>query len=168
LARLYANSDFFLHPNPHEPFGIAPMESMASGTVLVAPNSGGLTAYANSSNALLTNPTGYDFASAIQDLIRHPEKRRALVRAARSTMNGFSMERATDRYLDLYDQMYCILKGEMPISAAHPVFVSQPPSPIRLKTLRWIANSTARVYSILSRDGGRVQISRNSGPVSQS
>ncbi len=31
LADLYANVDVFLHPNPREPFGIAPLEAMASG-----------------------------------------------------------------------------------------------------------------------------------------
>jgi glycosyltransferase involved in cell wall biosynthesis len=29
LAGLYANADIFVHPNPREPFGIAPLEAMA-------------------------------------------------------------------------------------------------------------------------------------------
>jgi alpha-1,6-mannosyltransferase len=51
LADLYANCDAFIHPNPSEPFGIAPLEAMASGLPLIAPNSGGLTTYANTENA---------------------------------------------------------------------------------------------------------------------
>src|SRR5262249_13228594 len=35
LAMLYANADIFVHPNPHEPFGIAPLEAMASGLPLL-------------------------------------------------------------------------------------------------------------------------------------
>ena len=31
LADYYANADVFVHPNPKEPFGIAPLEAMASG-----------------------------------------------------------------------------------------------------------------------------------------
>ncbi len=31
LAEVYASCDLFVHPNPREPFGIAPLEAMASG-----------------------------------------------------------------------------------------------------------------------------------------
>jgi glycosyltransferase involved in cell wall biosynthesis len=31
LRRYYASADVFVHPNPCEPFGIAPLEAMASG-----------------------------------------------------------------------------------------------------------------------------------------
>ncbi len=48
LADLYANADIFIHPNPREPFGIAPLEAMSSGTPVVVPNSGGVLSYANS------------------------------------------------------------------------------------------------------------------------
>jgi len=41
LANLFANADIFVHPNPREPFGIAPLEAMASGLpVLFAAGSG--------------------------------------------------------------------------------------------------------------------------------
>jgi alpha-1,6-mannosyltransferase len=43
LADILANCDVFLHPNPHEPFGIAPLEAMASRLALVAPDSGGVS-----------------------------------------------------------------------------------------------------------------------------
>jgi len=46
-ADLLANADAFVHPNPDEPFGIAPLEAMASGLPLVAPNRGGVTSYAS-------------------------------------------------------------------------------------------------------------------------
>ena len=38
LASLYANADVFVHPNPREPFGIGPLEAMASGLPLVTSN----------------------------------------------------------------------------------------------------------------------------------
>src|SRR5262249_24744772 len=47
LTTLLSNADIFVHPNPREPFGIAPLEAMASGTPLLAPNTGGVTSYAN-------------------------------------------------------------------------------------------------------------------------
>src|SRR5262249_1457808 len=56
LARLYASCDIFVHPNPREPFGIAPLEAMASGLALVAPASGGVQTYADDSNSWLLPP----------------------------------------------------------------------------------------------------------------
>jgi alpha-1,6-mannosyltransferase len=41
LAALYHSHDIFLAPGPHETFGLAVLESMASGLVAVAPSSGG-------------------------------------------------------------------------------------------------------------------------------
>ncbi len=51
LAAHYASCDVFLHPNPSQPFGIAPLEAMASGLALVEPDSGGILSYADSTNA---------------------------------------------------------------------------------------------------------------------
>jgi alpha-1,6-mannosyltransferase len=62
LARLYASCDAFVHPNPREPFGIGPLEAMASGVPLVAPAAGGLLSYANDTNAWLAEPTGEAFS----------------------------------------------------------------------------------------------------------
>ena len=56
LANYYANADVFVHPNPKEPFGIAPLEAMASGVATVAPNAGGILSYATSTNAWLVEP----------------------------------------------------------------------------------------------------------------
>jgi glycosyltransferase involved in cell wall biosynthesis len=38
LADVYANCDVLVHPNPREPFGIAPLEAMASGLPIVGPD----------------------------------------------------------------------------------------------------------------------------------
>jgi alpha-1,6-mannosyltransferase len=69
LARIYANCDVFVHPNPREPFGIAPLEAMAAGLPVVAPKVGGVTTYANAKNAWLALPVAKEFASAIEDAI---------------------------------------------------------------------------------------------------
>ncbi len=68
LANLFANCDAFVHPNPREPFGITPLEAMASGLPVVAPNSGGVLSYANSENAWLSEPTAECFSEAIRDI----------------------------------------------------------------------------------------------------
>ncbi|MBZ2186941.1 MAG: glycosyltransferase [Bryobacter sp.] len=57
LAKLFASCDVFVHPNPAEPFGIAPLEAMASGLAFVGPRSGGILTYANSTNSWLAPPS---------------------------------------------------------------------------------------------------------------
>lgn len=106
LALLYANCDVFVHPNPREPFGIAPLEAMASGAPVVAPNSGGLLSYAGPENAWLVEPTGENFATAVREIVADFELRRRKVVAALATAQNNTREIATDRLLATYDKMY--------------------------------------------------------------
>ena len=62
LADIYANCDALVHPNPREPFGIAPLEAMASGLPVVVARSGGVLSYANEENSWLAEPTGAAFS----------------------------------------------------------------------------------------------------------
>jgi len=102
LADLYANADVFVHPNPREPFGIAPLEAMASGLPLVAPNSGGIVTYANDENAWLTAPTGPAFAAAIRSALTDSAERTRKLAGARARAEEFEWEKITDYFLDLY------------------------------------------------------------------
>jgi glycosyltransferase involved in cell wall biosynthesis len=104
LARHYASCDVFLHPNPREPFGIAPLEAMASGLPLVAPNEGGITTYANESNAWLASPEPQAFAHAVRLALESPE-RPEKVEAALETAAQYSWPSAAGRYFELYDRL---------------------------------------------------------------
>lgn len=73
LADLLANCDLVLHPNPREPFGIAPLEAMASGLPLIAPNSGGVLEFADDSNAFLAEPSEEFFSRTVLWAIRDAE-----------------------------------------------------------------------------------------------
>ncbi len=42
LARIIASADAFLHANEHEPFGLAVLEALASGTPVIGPQRGGV------------------------------------------------------------------------------------------------------------------------------
>jgi alpha-1,6-mannosyltransferase len=126
LADLYANCDVFVHPNPREPFGIAPLEAMASGMALVAPNSGGVTTYANTLNSWVTAPTADAFARAISEVLRDPEATSRKRSAARSTAETYSWKSASDRFLQLYEQLHARTQGLPITDEIPPAFYSTP------------------------------------------
>lgn len=106
LANYYANADVFLHPNPREPFGIAPLEAMASGVPVVAPNAGGLLSYATQENAWLQETTPESFAAAIREVVENPELRQKKIAAALETAQQNTRENATDFLFTTYDKLY--------------------------------------------------------------
>lgn len=106
LSGYYANADVFVHPNPKEPFGIAPLEAMASGVPTVAPNAGGILSYADNENAWLVEPTGDAFAAAISEVIDDPELRERKVEKALATARANTREVSTDRLFATYDRIY--------------------------------------------------------------
>ena len=106
LADYYANADVFVHPNPREPFGIAPLEAMASGVPVVAPNAGGILSYANDENIWLREPNGADFAAAIREIVENPELAKEKIKNALETARANTWEKSTDRLLATYDKMY--------------------------------------------------------------
>lgn len=106
LANYYANVDVFVHPNPREPFGIAPLEAMASGTPTVAPNGGGILSYATNENAWLMEPSGEQFAAAIREVVNDEELRKTKVERALQTARENTREASTDRLYATYDEIY--------------------------------------------------------------
>jgi glycosyltransferase involved in cell wall biosynthesis len=103
LAQYCASCDVFVHPNPREPFGIGPLEAMASGVPVVAPNAGGVLEYASAANAWLAEPTGLAFAEAIAAAARRDPAR---IAAATQTVARFRWRTATRRYFDAYDDLH--------------------------------------------------------------
>jgi alpha-1,6-mannosyltransferase len=106
LARLYASCDVFVHPNPREPFGIGPLEAMASGVPLVAPAAGGLLSYANDTNAWLAEPEGEAFASAVRAACQPGPERDARLTRARETAAGCTWPNVTRTIFELYDRLH--------------------------------------------------------------
>lgn len=106
LADFYANSDIFIHPNPREPFGIGPLEAMASGLPVVAPNSGGILSYADDENAWLGEAQTEDYFAAIRDVFNNEERRKRKIENALEMVRNYSWENSTDRLFAIYDEMY--------------------------------------------------------------
>jgi len=106
LAGFYANVDIFVHPNPKEPFGIAPLEAMASGVPTVAPNSGGILSYATNENAWLVEPKAEEFAAAVHEVITDPQATELKVRKALETARANTREASTDKLIATYDRIY--------------------------------------------------------------
>jgi glycosyltransferase involved in cell wall biosynthesis len=106
LSNYYANADVFVHPNPREPFGIAPLEAMASGTPTLAPNAGGLLSYATNENAWLVAPTAEAFAAAVREIVADETLRNRKVERAFEAVRANTREISTDRLLATYDRMY--------------------------------------------------------------
>jgi glycosyltransferase involved in cell wall biosynthesis len=106
LANYYANADVFVHPNPKEPFGIAPLEAMASGIPTVAPNAGGILSYATNDNAWLVEPTGEQFADAVREVVENETLRNGKIANALETVRANTREASTDRLFATYDKIY--------------------------------------------------------------
>lgn len=126
LADLYANCDVFVHPNPDEPFGIAPLEAMASGIPLVAPPTGGLRSYAKPANAWLAEPNGEAFSTAILDVLQDPVSRDRKTTSARLTAERFHWPRVADAYLDLYADLHAVRTAARARWTHSPAFLSTP------------------------------------------
>jgi len=102
LAECYASCDVFVHPNPREPFGIGPLEAMASGVPVVVPDAGGVLEYASHANVWLAPPTAWAFAAAIR-AARLGDRHR--IAAALETARSFRRSAVTSRYFALYDDI---------------------------------------------------------------
>jgi alpha-1,6-mannosyltransferase len=111
LADYYANADVFVHPNPREPFGIAPLEAMSAGLGLVAPDSGGVISYASVGNAWLSQADPDAFARSVREIRENPELRLRRTAEARRTAEHYRWDKVTSRYLQLYRELDAITRG---------------------------------------------------------
>ena len=103
VPHLYAGAGAFVHANPREPFGIAPLEAMAAGLPLVAPNAGGVLSYASPENAWLAEPDPKAFAEAVKAVFTHDEQRDSKAAKARDTAMQHRWPVIAARYFQQFD-----------------------------------------------------------------
>jgi glycosyltransferase involved in cell wall biosynthesis len=105
LAELYANCDAFIHPNPREPYGIGPLEAMASGIPVIAPNSGGILTYATQENAWLVEPSASEFAQAVKEALTNAPVTNEKIANALVSVRSTNWEQACEEAFSVYEQM---------------------------------------------------------------
>ncbi|MGA8367519.1 MAG: glycosyltransferase [Candidatus Acidiferrales bacterium] len=170
FADLLANADAFIHPNPREPFGIAPLEAMASGLPLVAPNSGGVASYAGPANAWLAPADVESFAAAVEDLLADGAARTSRVEEALRTAAQYRWDTVAPAFLDLYAELH---SAAMNRDAALPLaaFSSTPIEGLRLAWFRGVSQSAEKMFmlasALLSRPAAVPRDSRKSCPENQ-
>ena len=103
LAGLYASADAFVFPSVNEPYGLVPLEALASGLPVVCPNRGGVTEYSDSPAVRSVQPSPEEFADAILSLAS--EDREQLRRSARAQAERFSWENTFERQMEIYRDM---------------------------------------------------------------
>jgi alpha-1,6-mannosyltransferase len=151
LAMLYANADVFVHPNPNEPFGIAPLEAMASGVPVVAPDSGGVTSYANSGNAWTVPPTVEHFAAAVDEILNKRTLVLEKTAKALAIVESFRWDKVSASFLDLYQELHRTFHGS-PISLP-PDFYSTPAQPSTAWMPRLAAHLAQKMFGMVARTG---------------
>ena len=92
LAELYRNADVFISTSLYESFPLPPIEAMASGTAVIATNSGGINTYAKPGvNCLLCEQGDFDsMLFALRHLLLNPEARDSLAAEGRKTALEYS------------------------------------------------------------------------------
>ena len=105
LVRLYVNCDAFVHPNPREPFGIAPLEAMAAGLPLIGPDRGGVLTYASRENAWLCAPNAESYSRAIISIFDDPVERIERTRQARLAAERFHWSKVARLHLQRYREI---------------------------------------------------------------
>lgn len=104
LMEEYRRHEILLFPSLYEGFGMVFLEAMASGMAVIASPTGGVPDIIRHNENGYVVPAGDPeaLASAVEELLKHPEKRESLGLSARLTARQLTWERIADRTLDCY------------------------------------------------------------------
>ncbi len=107
VATLLQGCELFLLPSTSESFGLAALEAMACGAVVVATRAGGIPEVINDGQDGILEPVGSVEAMGRRavELLRDPERLGAMRAAAIATAQAFSAGRIVPMYEALYDDV---------------------------------------------------------------
>jgi N-acetyl-alpha-D-glucosaminyl L-malate synthase BshA len=107
VAELFQASDLFLLPSQTESFGLAALEAMACGVPVVASRAGGLPELIEDGvNGVLEPPGSVEaMARRAIDLLRDPERHRAMAEAAARRADLFRANEVVPQYERLYAEV---------------------------------------------------------------
>jgi alpha-1,6-mannosyltransferase len=101
VARLVAGADVTISPSSAETFGLATLESLASGTPIVVPTGGALAELVGGpGSGVACAPTAEAFADGVRELLAYPRDVRQA--AARATAERYPWSQTVDGLLGLY------------------------------------------------------------------
>lgn len=102
LVSYYQEAEVFLHASSYETFSVVPIESLLTGTPVVASKVGVLPEIINEDNGVLCNDTLEDWISGIQKVVNTKYD----VEKVRKSVEGkFSMETVSNKFNELYQSL---------------------------------------------------------------
>jgi len=104
VRRYMKGAELFVLSSRHEPFGIVNLEAMASGTVVVATEVGGVPEFIkNEQTGILVSPEdSEEMALAIQELLSDQSRKQKLALAGQASATNFDWMVLANQYLDMY------------------------------------------------------------------
>ncbi|WP_158043457.1 glycosyltransferase family 4 protein [Skermanella pratensis] len=105
LPVLYAGAGAFAFPSFYEGFGLPPLEAMASGTPVLASNTGSIHEVVGRAG-LLVDPHDDDaLAAGLERILTDQELRRSCIAAGIERARGFGWTSCVDRTISLYEEL---------------------------------------------------------------
>jgi phosphatidylinositol alpha-mannosyltransferase len=153
-ASVYASGDVYCAPNTHgESFGIVLIESMATGTPVVASDLEAFRRVLEDGRAGVLVPVADPaaLASALALLLDDPDRRKALAEVGRETVEQYDWSTVTARIVEVYETVAAV-GTELAVDVDHAVDafaddladdIDDDPSRLSAALRRWLSRTTS-------------------------